>query len=121
MASKPRTASRNEPLKRRTLFIGLRKIVQPDNDVVIGQIVIIEICPVGRCIESEFLLLGNESKEIECVACKIDMVHLSASRIKPATLKRGFWQNAASPAQHDQQHNRQPASGYFHGVMGERV
>ena len=87
MAAQPGASMIHVSFEGFTLFIAVRKVIEPDNEVIIGEVVVVEIGPVACCIKSKLLLLRDQVEEVQGILGKINVVHLSAGRIEGGDLE----------------------------------
>jgi hypothetical protein len=87
MTSQPRTSPIDKSFERLTLFISLRKIIQPDDHIVVRQVVIIQVCPIGSRVKGKALLARNQIKEVQAIPGKIHVIHFTSRGIESRYFK----------------------------------
>jgi len=82
MTSVPCAASVNKSFECGALIIIFWKIVEPDHDVVVGEVVIVQVRPVAGGVECEVVLFGDELKEVEGVFGEVNVVHFTSGGVE---------------------------------------
>lgn len=90
MEADPGAAAVGVAFEGGALLVGMRRVVQPEDDVVVGQVVVVQVSPVGGGVEGEVLLAGDEVKEVKGVLREIDMVHFSLGGVKGGYFEAGL-------------------------------
>ena len=77
MTAIPGAAAIHESLECSTLLVVFRKVIEPDDDIVICDVVVIQVCQVCGCIKGKVLLACDQVKEVQGILREIDVVHFT--------------------------------------------